>query len=181
MSDIQELTAIKLILEDHDAEQYRIIVDRYHRGLVQHLYNLCYDQAVAEDLAQEAFLRAYTKLDQYNQAYAFSTWLYKIADNMAYRLLKSTKPTTDISQLEQILPSDSETPADLAEKNLAKSKVQASVAKLPLTYRQVVSLYYWDGFSYEEIAEIMDRPVGTIRTWLFRAKETLRKDLYGQV
>jgi RNA polymerase sigma-70 factor (ECF subfamily) len=181
MPDRQEQTIISLILDDGDSEQYSLLVERYHRGLVQHLNSLTSNMQMAEDIAQEAFIRAYHKLSQYNQAYAFSTWLYKIADNIAYRQLSQLKTTSDISDVEELIADDQPSPADLVDIQLTSDKVQLAISKLPLEYKQAISLYYWENFSYEEIAEIMQRPIGTIRTWLYRAKEILRKDLYGQV
>lgn len=179
MTDTTELAIIREVRDGHH-DQYSFLVERYHRGLIQHLYNLIHDEQAAEDVAQEAFIRAYSKLDQYNEAYAFSTWLYKIADNIAYRLLKQTKPTTDIDDIEEVISDDKPTPAELVEQTFTREAVQTAITKLPLAYRQVIGLYYWDNFSYEEIAQIVDRPIGTIRTWLYRSKEQLRKELYGQ-
>jgi RNA polymerase sigma-70 factor, ECF subfamily len=180
MSDAQEKAVISEVLDGHP-EQYRYLVERYHRGLIQHLYNLTRSDQLAEDVAQEAFIRAYDKLAQYNPDYAFSTWLYKIADNIAYRNLKQAKPTTDISEVENLIPDDQPTPPELAEVSFTKDSVREAVQTLPVAYQQVIALYYWDNFNYEEIANIIGHPVGTVRTWLFRAKEQLRKELHGQV
>jgi len=180
MDSSDEITIITDI-KDGNHESYRLLVERYHRGLIQHLYNLTKDQAVAEDLAQEAFLRAYSKISLYNPKYAFSTWLYKIADNLAYRQLKQNVNFKDIDEIAEVLPDDRPTPLEDAEKTFAAEQVRGAVNGLPLNYRQVIGMYYWDNFSYEEISTIIDCPVGTVRTWLFRAKEQLRKDLYGRV
>lgn len=180
MSDTQEKAVIAEVL-DGNAESYRILVERYHRGLIQHLYNLVYDGDMAEDLAQEAFIRAYEKLSRYNEAYAFSTWLYRIADNIAYRHFKHVRLSQDIDEIQEYLPDSAPAPEEVVDHKLSSLKVREAVAKLPAEYRQVVTLYYWEDYSYEEIATIMDRPIGTIRTWLYRAKEHLRKELYGQV
>jgi len=180
MSDLQEKTLIAAV-RDGDSEQYRFFVDRYHRGLILHLYRMTNNKQTAEDLAQEAFLRAYTKLSKYDDNYSFSTWLYKIADNLAYRQLKKHRPTSDLESLVEIIPDDKPSLGEMADKELSKHAVRRAIKKLPPDYQQVVSLFYWDDFSYEEISEITGRPIGTIRTWLFRAKEILRKDLYGQI
>jgi RNA polymerase sigma-70 factor (ECF subfamily) len=167
MSPAQEKAIISEV-RSGDAEQYRALVERYHQGLIQHLYNLLHDGDLAEDVAQEAFIRAYTKLDQYDERYAFSTWLYKIADNLAFRHLKQ-------------LPDEGPTLPEQVERAFTKETVRQALERLPLGYRQVIILCYWDECSYEDMAVIMDRPIGTIRTWLYRAKEELRKELYGQV
>jgi RNA polymerase sigma factor (sigma-70 family) len=180
MDSKQELEIISEIRGGH-REQYRHLVERYHRGLVQHIYNLINDEQSAEDVAQEAFIRAYNKLSQYNDAYAFSTWLYKIADNIAYRYLKQSKNDRGIDDIEETFPDDTLSLAETTDKIFTKEAIRTAIAKLPISYRQVISMYYWDGFSYEEIAEIMERPIGTIRTWLHRAKQDLKKELYGQI
>ncbi len=180
MTDTQEIAIIHEVLAG-DQEQYRYFVDRYHNGLIQHLYSLMHDQGAAEDTAQEAFIMAYNKLSQYNSQYAFSTWLYKIADNLALRRMKQTKVSLDLDSVQEVLPSEKPTPAQETEINFTKEAVRQAVSGLPTAYQEVISLYYWNNFDYEEIALVMDRPISTIRTWLFRAKEQLRKELYGQV
>ena len=166
---------------DGNTDQYRHLVERYHRGLLQHLFYLMHDEQEAEDIAQEAFIRAYQKLAQYNKSYAFSTWLYKIADNIAYRQLRQLRPTSDIDEISEIVPDDKPSLSEQTDRTLTAESIRKAIDALPLDYRQVVILYYWDGCSYEEIAEIVEHPVGTVRTWLFRAKEHLRKELYGQI
>jgi len=180
MTDVQEKAIISEVLSG-DQEQFRFLVERYHKGLVVHLYNLINDQQTAEDVAQEAFIRAHSKLSQYNDTYAFSTWLYKIADNIAYRHLKQTKRMANFDDIEELIPDDKPSLAETTDRLFTRQAVRSSIETLPVIYRQVIALYYWDDFDYEEIAVIMDRPVGTIRTWLHRAKEDLRKELYGQV
>jgi RNA polymerase sigma factor (sigma-70 family) len=168
-------------ITDGDQESYRILVDRYHKGLIIHLYNLVHDEQLAEDLAQEAFIKAYQKLSQFNTSYAFSTWLYKIADNIAYRHFKSSKKTSSIDSVEEVLPDDRPSPQEQAELHMTQQSVRDAIQKLEPKYRQIIALYYWDNFSYDEIAQILDRPVGTVKIWLYRAKELLRKELYGQI
>jgi RNA polymerase sigma-70 factor (ECF subfamily) len=180
MTDTTEIAIIREV-RNGQVDQYRFLVERYHQGLIKHLYNLIHDERTAEDVSQEAFIRAYDKIDQYNEAYAFSTWLYKIADNIAYRQLKQTIMSRDIDDIEEMLPDDKPSLDEQTEQIFTKEAVQNAIKSLPMTYRQVIGLYYWDDFSYEEIAQIVDHPVGTVRTWLYRAKEQLRKELYGQV
>lgn len=180
MTDRQE-TAIINEVRGGSKDQYRFLVERYHRGLVQHLYNILRDGHMAEDVAQDAFIRAYEKLHLYDEAYAFSTWLYKIADNLAYRHIKKQKSVTDIDQLQEYIADDRPAASEEADKALAKKAVHRALDTLPHDYRQVVTMYYWDSRSYEEIAEIIERPIGTVRTWLYRAKDQLRKELYEQI
>ena len=119
MADIQESQIISNV-KNGQLESYSILVEKYHRGLVIHLYNLLNNQQSAEDVAQEAFIRAYNKISLYNPEYAFSTWLYKIADNIAFRQLKQTKPQLDISKIDNNLPSGDSSLAEHTDKLFAK-------------------------------------------------------------
>ena len=180
MADNHELAIIDEV-RGGNVDHYRVLVERYHVGLVQHLFNITRDGPSAEDLAQDAFIKAYEKLEQYNADYAFSTWLYKIADHLAYRQLKKVRPSSDIADIQEMLPDDKPTASEEVDRERDRRAVRQAVDTLPLDYRQVVTLYYFDNCSYEEIAEITERPIGTVRTWLHRAKDQLRKDLYGQI
>ena len=174
-----DLAAIAEVQEgNHNA--YEIIVEKYYRGLVQHIFNYVNDGPTAEDIAQDAFIQAFYKLNQYKPEYAFSTWLYKIADNLAYKYFKKLKNTTDIDEIAHKLEDDRPLPPDLLEKKLSNEKVKKAVDILPHNYKRVILLYYWQNLSYEEIAIITNKPIGTIRTWLSRAKLMLSKELYEQ-
>ncbi len=180
MNELPEKTIIQAIC-DGDHEQYRHLVERYHRGLIQHIFNIVHQQESAEDIAQEAFLKAFEKIHQYNPEYAFSTWLYKIADNLAYRQSKRLKHQLNIDDYQDMVPDGKPTAAVLADQSINKAVVQSAIGALPKDYQRVITMYYWDELDYETIAGIMERPIGTIRTWLHRAKEQLRKELYGRV
>lgn len=180
MNNGQEKAIISEVLNGH-YNQYRAIVDRYQIGLIQHLYNMVHDEQSAEDIAQDAFIRAYDKLYQYNQSYAFSTWLYKIADNMALRVMKRTKVTVDFDEVQDLLADKAPAHGESLDLSINGRVIRGMVDSLPSNYRRVIMLYYWDEFGYEDIAAIMERPVGTVRTWLHRAKDQLRKELDGKV
>ena len=166
---------------DGSGEQYRYLVERYHRGLIQHVFNFVHDGDMAEDIAQEAFIQAYIKLRQYDDTYAFSTWLYKIADNLAKRALAKSRQTTSMTDYDELIPDARPPTEEIIDDVIGKARIRKAVDHLPSAQRRAIMMYYWDELSYEEIAHIMERPVGTIRTWLHRAKEQLRKELaYGQ-
>lgn len=170
---------IKLVLSG-DTEQYQLLVERYHQRLIYHLSFLLKDDEQAKDIAQEAFIQAFSKLSQYNDNYAFSTWLYRIADNFAYKQIKQSKRIERDFDIE-ILEDDKPEYGDVLDRRQTREQVRESIKSLEPRYQQVITLYYWENFNYEQIAEVIDHPVGTVRTWLFRAKEQLRKELYGQV
>jgi RNA polymerase sigma-70 factor (ECF subfamily) len=152
---------------------------RRHQGKVRGLLlRLCGDRTLADDLAQEVFLRAYRGLWGFEGRSSFGTWLYRISYN-AYlnhstRVRKwSSLPTA--YDAETAAPDDALSPprSDL------RRDLEAAVATLPQRYRGVVVLYYLQDLSYPEIAEILDVPLGTVKTHLHRAKRLLRSRLHG--
>lgn len=160
-----------------DTQHYGLLLDRYQPGLVYHCYALVKDADTAQDMAQEAGIKAYLQLASYRPEYRFSTWLYKIATNVCLDYLKKRRHVSldDIPELPSSYPA-LESQLILEE---SAQEVQAAVARLPLKYQTVISLYYWREQNYEEIAEIMGVPLNTVRTWLRRAKEQLQGELHG--
>jgi RNA polymerase sigma-70 factor (ECF subfamily) len=156
-----------------DTELYGELIERYKDGLYYHCYSIVRDEDTAEDLAQEAFIQAYSKLKKYDSSYRFSTWLYKIATNKSLDYLRKHSPLSlDTEQTAQI-KSDLPSPHQKAE----HTELRGRVDSLPAKYRSVLSLYYWQGQSYEEIAIIMDVPIGSVKGWMNRAKLILKKEL----
>ena len=164
---------------DGNTEAFGLLVERYHKGLCIYLINLVHDEMLAEDIAQESFLQAFRKLETYNLNYSFSTWLYRIARNKALRYIEKSKNNIthyDTDAIEQPITSS---PHDEATKEEQRKQIQQIIRKLKPEYQEVIILYYWNAKTYEEISEIIDRPVNTVRTWLHRSKESIRKELYG--
>ena len=166
-------TIQKIIAGDTDA--YEHLVARYHVGLIIHCDRLVGDRDQAEDIAQEAFIKAFNNLHTFDSAKSrFSTWLYKIATNKAIDYLRASKRKVPVEDIERI--ADEAAPDYEAEET--KREVRDAVAKLqPPTHRQVIEAYYWEGKSYEQIANSLHIPINTVRTWLRRAKQQLRSDL----
>lgn len=171
---MEETTIIKAVLKG-ETERYEQLVNRYHVGLIIHCERLVNDRQTAEDIAQEAFIKAYEQLSEFDDSKGrFSTWLYKIATHKALDYLRAAKhvlPSEDINEL-----ADAAVPDYDSEEQ--KRVVRHAVETLePPAYRQVIEAYYWEGKSYEQIARAVDKPINTVRTWLRRAKEQLRSDL----
>jgi RNA polymerase sigma-70 factor (ECF subfamily) len=153
---------------------YEVLVNRYKNAIFYHCFAILRDEDQAEDIAQETFITAYYKLRTYNPAYKLSTWLFKIATNKSLNLLKKNKRVirgedTMFDQIASHHPGP-ETQAEYTELHNAVNKLQTK-------HRVAVSLYYWQGLNYQEIAQVMASPVGSVRGWLNRAKHTLRKEL----
>lgn len=158
-----------------DINQYELLVKRYHVGLIIHCERLLGDRFAAEDIAQEAFIKAFNNLGQFNSARSrFSTWLYKIATNKALDHLRSNKHKASVHDFDLL----ADEAAPNYEDEETKREIRSAVAKLqPPTHRQVIEAYYWQGKSYQAIANSLKVPTNTVRTWLRRAKQQLRSEL----
>lgn len=169
-ADEAELVARSL---RHDTAAYAELVERYKNALYHHCYAIARDEDLAEDIAQETFITAYYKLSTFDTSRRLSTWLFKIATNKALRALKQRKNLVYNDDIIVELRSPQPEPIELAQHR----EVRHAVARLEPKYRTVISLYYWQGLGYAEIAQVMNKPEGSIKTWIRRAKLTLRKEL----
>lgn len=159
---------------DGNHQAYGELVDRYKNAIYHHCFAIVRDEDAAEDIAQETFITAYYKLHLYNSSYRLSTWFFKIATNKALDWLK--KASHEVAADDELLASIASThpgPDVLAE----RVEVHDAVDKLQPNHRVVISLYYWHGLSYQEISTVLSVPIGSVRGWMHRAKEELRKEL----
>lgn len=157
---------------DHQA--YGELVDRYKNAIYHHCFAIVRNEDVAEDIAQETFITAYYKLRSYKCEYRLGTWLFKIATNKALNWLK--RAGREVAADDQLI-------ANIAsvhpgpDKLTAYAELRKAVERLKAQHRAVISLYYWQGLSYAEIATVLSVPVGSVRGWMNRAKQQLRKEL----
>lgn len=166
-----------------DREAFGLLVSKYQRKLLRLVMRLVRDPAEAEDVTQEAFIKAYRALPNFRGESAFYTWLYRIGVNTAKNWLVShgrRMPTvSDIAsdESESIeeggLLRDDETPDRVMMSKQIAATVQAAMDALPEDLRAAISLREIEGLSYEEIAEVMDCPIGTVRSRIFRAREAI--------
>jgi RNA polymerase sigma-70 factor (ECF subfamily) len=152
---------------------------RRHQGKVRGLLlRLTGNRTLADDLGQEVFLRAYRGLARFEGRARFSTWLYRIAYNV---FLNHRTRARELAALPRGF--ESREPAPEGELSASRfdlrNDLEAAVAELPDRYRTVVTLYYLQDVSYPEISEILDMPLGTVKTHLHRAKRLLRQNLHG--
>ena len=167
-----------------DDQAFAALVARYTAPIFNLAFRLTDDRAEAENATQETFLRAYSALPRSRTDLAFKPWLFQIAVNLCRDLARKKRPAVfaDLAQEDESSPEEAiedETPLPLAqveERELEKALTRA-VADLPEIYRAVVTLRYTEELSYEEIAAVLQLPVNTVRTHLFRAKAMLRKAL----
>lgn len=157
-----------------DSQAYAELVDRYKNAVYYHCFAIVRDEDIAEDIAQETFINAYYKLKQYNQNYRLATWLFRISTNHCLSYLRKHRKELP---LEQTLVETIATKQPLPHTEALYNELHSAVHRLRPDYRAVISLYYWQGQDYAAIAQIMDAPLNTVRVWLKRAKEELRKEL----
>ena len=172
---------------------FRELLSRYERPVFSLVYRMVRDRATAEDLAQEAFIRAFNAIDSYNPAYRFSNWIFKIANNHTIDHLRRRKlntvsiegsPHATSAQEEErtsvVVESPHENPAAYVEHRELGSQIERAIGRLRPEYRTVILLRYVEGYAYDEIAEVMEIPLGTVKTYLHRARGEL-KELLAEV
>ncbi len=172
MSAMKEEQIVQLV-QNGEHEAYRHLVERYQAGVIIFCENVVKDRATAEDIAQTAFIKAYQSIGSYSASSGrFSTWLYAIAANCARDYLRKHKKTLALDTADVVVAD----PPALSQAE--KAEIRAAVKALqPPEYAEVIDAYFWQGLSYEQIAAIMKVPVGTIGSWIKRAKSQLRKEL----
>jgi RNA polymerase sigma-70 factor (ECF subfamily) len=157
------------------AESFGTLVERYDRAV----YHLCYrtmrDPEEARDCTQEAFFKAFRSLRTFKPGAKFSTWIFSIAYHACCDRLARRKRYSDSEVSERADPGPG--PALEVERNDEAGALRDAIDALPEKYRTVITLYHLQDRQYEEIARILDLPMGTVKTHLFRAKELLRKTL----
>lgn len=152
---------------------------RRHQGKVRGLLlRLASDRTLADDLAQEVFLRAYRGLNGFEGRARFSTWLYRIAYNVYLNHRTRVRELAALPEGFEFGAMAPETALSPARSDLRRD-LDVAIAALPERYKAVVMLYYLEDVSYPEIAEILDLPLGTVKTHLHRAKRILREHLHG--
>jgi len=170
-----------------DIDAYGKIVGRYRGRLYNFVFRFVSDKETAEDIVQETFLRAFRKRKEYRAIANFSTWLFTIAGNLAKSELRRRKRwrlfslhRDDESDTGMELPDETYRPDKVAESSLADDQIQDAIASLPENYRQVILLRDVEGMAYQEIAEIVDCPVGTVKSRVNRARLKLQQKLKNE-
>ena len=189
MGDNPDAPLVERVLAG-DKRAFDVLVLKYQRRIERLIARMVRDHALVEDIAQETFLRAYRALHQYRGDAQFYTWLYRIAINTAKKFLLERKrdPLTMLVSQEnddekdetfrhQNEPISEETPDSILAARQIAAAVEAGLAALPEDLRQAVTLREIEGLSYEEIATLMNSPIGTVRSRIFRAREAISSRL----
>lgn len=174
-----------LQVKEGDADSFELLLNKYRRPVVSYLYRMVQNRAVAEELAQEAFLRVYRARGSYEPAAKFTTWLFRIATHLALNSLRDGKHRRKEQSLDGAGPERQPLePADgranreqqlVAEARLAA--VREAIAELPEKQRAAVLLHKYEGMDYAQIADALGCSVSAVKSLLFRAYESLRVSL----
>ena len=169
---------------------FRKLLERYERPVFSLVYRMVRDRALAEDLSQEAFVRAFNAIGGYNPRYKFSSWIFKIAHNLTIDHLRRKRLDTisldgspdaltadEQARTRPIVESPGERPDAYVENLELGSEIEAAIGRLRPHYRTVTLLRHVEGYSYNEIAEIMELPLGTVKTYIHRARQELKEAL----
>jgi len=169
---------------------YKHLMEKYHDPIFNFIFRMVHDREQVEDLTQEAFIKAFASLKSFNEEYAFSTWLYKIATNNCIDYMRKRKLQmysidkpieSKDSDFTFELPDDSyEADRDLIDTQRA-SFLRKAIDELPEKYRRVIQLRHVEEKSYEEIADLLELPIGTVKAHIFRAREMLYKQLRHRI
>lgn len=188
-SRAEDSRLIQAALAGDDAS-YKKLMKKYHDAIYNFIYRMIHDKQQVEDLTQEAFIKAFQSLASFNEEYAFSTWLYKIATNNSIDYIRKRKLHTysidkpidaKDSEYSFELPDETyETDQEMISDQRAKMLNEA-IAKLPEKYHKVIRLRHVDERSYEEIAVMLKLPIGTVKAHIFRAREMLYKALKDKI
>jgi len=175
-------------IQNGDKQAFELLVAKYQRRVLRLISRLVRDPAEQEDIAQEAFIKAYRAIPNFRGESAFYTWLYRIAVNTAKNYLASQgrRPRTvgefqsdedgESFGVDDVVE-DNNTPYAVLHSRQVAETVNKAIERLPSDLRMAVTLREIEGLSYEEIAQAMDCPIGTVRSRIFRAREAIAQDL----
>jgi RNA polymerase sigma-70 factor, ECF subfamily len=172
---------VELTLKDPNS--YKYIISRYEAKLMHYIRRITnVEKETAEDILQEVFLKVYKNLREYDDDFKFSSWVYRITHNEAISFFRKQKARPEVVDLENndeidilgSLPADTNLRDDYVKKELAH-KVKDIIAVMPENYRNALVLRYMEDKSYEEMADILQKPTGTVATLINRAKVEFKK------
>ncbi|MBE0556906.1 MAG: sigma-70 family RNA polymerase sigma factor [Proteobacteria bacterium] len=169
-----------------DQRSFEKLRQKYHESIYNLIYRMIREKEEVEDLTQEAFIKAFTSLSSFNEEYAFSTWLYKIATNNCIDYIRRRKLQkfsidkpieSKDSDFTFELPDSTYTPDREIIDKQRKSMLEEAINALPPKYRKVIRMRHTEEREYQEIADLLGLPLGTVKAHIFRARELLYKYL----
>jgi RNA polymerase sigma-70 factor (ECF subfamily) len=160
-----------------DTQAFGVLIHRYRKMVIGVAYRVCGNIELAEDMAQETFIRVWDKLSSFRPEGNFRGWICRIAANLTIDTLRRQKPTVDIEKV--VAGSTDDGPERVALKRERAAAVRAAILKLPPQTRTTLVLREYQGFSYQEIADALDVPLGTVKSRLSDARRRLKIELVG--
>jgi RNA polymerase sigma-70 factor, ECF subfamily len=192
MVDYEQLSdqdVIRLAREGRESA-FRELIRRYERPLFSIIYRMIRDRELAEDLAQDTFIKVLNNIEKYDPSYKFSSWIFKIAHNTTVDHIRKKTPETlsldgsphartqEQAEATSFTAVDSaETPEQFTSSREVGVEIEAALADIRPEYREAIMLWHIEGRPYDEIAQIMDLPLGTVKTYIHRGRNELRKRL----
>ena len=182
----EQIVALVLSGQEH---LFETLVRRYQTRILSHVARMVGSREDALDLSQEIFLKVFGALDRFNPEFRFSTWLFRIAGNAAIDHLRKRKPRTvplETTDSDGRVSSPEYKSSDLDPfgqlRNTERgTAIARAIADLPAEFRELIALRHFTGLSYEEIAEVKNMPLGTVKNKLFRARAVLKERLAGEL
>ncbi len=184
LSNIRALTDGELIEKALRGREdgFEEIVRRYQRPITGYVYRMLNNYDASLDVTQEVFIKVYNSLEKYSSEYKFSTWLYRIAHNAAIDYMRRNSVSQQSIEAENTdgtyqlqLESPQPTPEQERERSEWRTEIDSVVKCLPVVYRELILLRHTQDLSYDEIAEVTNLPLGTVKNRLFRAREMMRE------
>jgi RNA polymerase sigma-70 factor (ECF subfamily) len=182
-------TRLAKLSRNGDRRAFAELVEMYKDKLYHLGYRMLNQRQEAEDVVQETFLRVYTNLERYDENQKFSTWIYRIATNLCIDRLRKRKPSYSIdaelndsegTDWHALLASDDASPETELILSETQAHIREAIQSLPEKYKSVVVLRYLHDMSLQEISDILEMPVTTIKTRVHRGREFLRKKLESE-
>ncbi|MBC7899394.1 MAG: sigma-70 family RNA polymerase sigma factor [Saprospiraceae bacterium] len=184
LENIRDLTDGELIVNAIRGREdgFEELVRRYQRPITGYVFRMLGDYEFSLDVTQEVFIKVYNSLERYSSEYKFSTWLYRIAHNAAIDHMRRNSINTQSIETENAdgtyqlqIESPNPSPEQDRERSEWRTEIDAVVKRLPAPYRELILLRHSQDLSYDEIAEITNLPLGTVKNRLFRAREMMRE------
>ena len=188
-TDVSDQQVVVFAQEGRE-DAYRELIKRYERPVFSLIYRMVRDNETAEDLAQETFIKVLNNIDRYRPEFKFSSWLFKIANNITIDHLRrrqidtiSIEGSPDAVTAERAratsvtVTSGGESPLEELESKELGAAIEKAIARLRPEYRACIILRHVEDYSYDEIAEIVKLPLGTVKTYIHRARQELREYL----
>jgi RNA polymerase sigma-70 factor (ECF subfamily) len=176
-----ELTDAQLVeqLRENDFDALGLLFDRYYPQVYRTAMAITRDNAVAEDIAQDCFLKLHQYANRIDTTLPLAPWLYRVTVNLSYTWISRRKKRRISLEalVDQLMSPPWHAPDHMAEQGETQHQVRQAISELHFNQRVVIVLHYLSGLSLEEIAEILDCPVGTVKSRLYYARENLRRRL----